>query len=878
MKKILPFLLFLSTTLLSGQWNEITTEHFQIIYEQEDEPWARKLEGLCEKVFQDVCSSLSYFPKEKVPLIIRGRTDESNGYFTFFPPSVNLFLASGALPTVRGENWLPLLLTHEFTHYVHLTRPSNWTQNLIPIFGPHVSSLFQSLMPGWIIEGITVYNESELTGLGRRNDPFFELQMKAPILENKLWNFDQAATLSRFPHPFRSHYVSGYYLVDYLQRTYGPDTFKKIIDTWGAFPFGGFDQPLTSATGHKAQEVWEAMTEELKIKFAPSLVHGEGEKGSGTQDIFEIQKTKDNLWAYVQNNQGEFHLGTLSEDMEFTSKMKVPPLGDNSFTLSQDEKYLAFSTMEDELTLDGSVPRSYLHLVELSLNQERILEPGLSYPSFNPTKNTLALVKRRGPDHILLEKKMDSSETTVLWDKPGSSALRPSWSPSGLKIAFEETSEQGSSLRILSPEGQITLGPFLQELLSYPRWVDETHLSYSSHQEGELVIYEWNTLTGEVLPKVKDFIGAFGGIQWKDSWYYLTYRSEGWTLRKKQEVNYPITVFTENLNPLKLHLPSADVPPRAIAQKHYDFPVFVGWLPEFTYETSGANPKQNMGLSMSFVSPRDQNTLALSFLWDLKDQGPLGQIRWDWRFLGGQATLGYLRDEVNDNIFYSSWGINSSSQLSHGNLINSLVISGFTLPNFNAVTIGYYQKALTLSQSLYPWGASRYYSQEPGVFHSLNVAVVAPESLPIFPGTNYTFAGNLQLLSWVKLGGKTDLRYSPSFAWSSELRPMGFSTGNRLQNLRWKVLGELELATPKVDAAWYGLGWQQAALTLVWEKLGGMSSLALWDREDYLSLELGQQLKVNLASFKLKIRGTFRIINGGFNFPQDFNFQFALGL
>ena len=319
MRKSLGLLLLILTSSLKSQGLEISTEHFRIIYELQDEASARVIEAICEDIYQKVASTLDYFPSEKIPTIIRGRTDESNGNFTYTPPSLNLYLASNAHAVDQGDAWLRSLITHELTHYIHLTKPWNWVGTFSSWFGAlGPQSMLVPFMPGWFLEGITVYNESELTGGGRRIDPFFEMEVKAPILENRFWNFDQAAYWVRYPKPYRTHYASGYIFIDYLQKTYGEHTFRTIMDSWAAFPYGGLDRPLWDATGKNSEQLWKAMADELVKKFEPHRNLGEGEKVITSGEFSEIQKSADNLWTLHRTPEGLRQIGILSESLNFT--------------------------------------------------------------------------------------------------------------------------------------------------------------------------------------------------------------------------------------------------------------------------------------------------------------------------------------------------------------------------------------------------------------------------------------------------------------------------------------------------------------------------------------------------------------------------------
>jgi len=100
--------------------------------------------------------------------------DFSNGYASPYPFN---FIGIVLSPPDEGEllqnrEWLELVLTHEFTHIVHLDQARGPAIVLRRIFGRYLllpfpfALLFPSgfpnlLEPNWLIEGLAVYSESD---------------------------------------------------------------------------------------------------------------------------------------------------------------------------------------------------------------------------------------------------------------------------------------------------------------------------------------------------------------------------------------------------------------------------------------------------------------------------------------------------------------------------------------------------------------------------------------------------------------------------------------------------------------------------------------------------------------------------------------------
>jgi len=82
-------------------------------------------------------------------------------------------------------------------------------------------------VPGWAVEGIAVKLETDFTDGGRGRNPFFEMQYRALIRENKFYSWKKASYPSPFP-PADRIYQAGYLIKRLLARTYGNDIFEKI--------------------------------------------------------------------------------------------------------------------------------------------------------------------------------------------------------------------------------------------------------------------------------------------------------------------------------------------------------------------------------------------------------------------------------------------------------------------------------------------------------------------------------------------------------------------------------------------------------------------------------------------------------------------------
>lgn len=226
-----------------GDWKTLKTDNFKVIYkpgyEWEANEAMKNLEYYREKINTLTGNSPKYFPIviEDIGTIPNGMADpvfHSIHIYTY-PPGGN---------DIGGtQNWYRQVALHEYTHICHLTKTTGLARITTSLFG----TIFQPNMyaPGWIIEGITVYSESQLSPYeGRLNDGYFDSYIAVRAAERKLPSI-HTATYSPLEFPgWSGIYLYGGEFFNYLSQRYGEKKFAEFFDTYGSyFPFIGLIFP-----------------------------------------------------------------------------------------------------------------------------------------------------------------------------------------------------------------------------------------------------------------------------------------------------------------------------------------------------------------------------------------------------------------------------------------------------------------------------------------------------------------------------------------------------------------------------------------------------------------------------------------------------------
>ncbi|MEJ7662731.1 MAG: hypothetical protein WKG07_25785 [Hymenobacter sp.] len=105
-------------------------------------------------------------------------------------------------------------------------------------------------VPQWFFEGDAVGSETALTRSGRGRIPYFGLGLRANLLSGRRYNYQKAVSGSLRDN-VPDWYVLGYYLTSSAKAHYGPDVWRRVLDSYYKFPFYpfSFSNSLKRTTG-----------------------------------------------------------------------------------------------------------------------------------------------------------------------------------------------------------------------------------------------------------------------------------------------------------------------------------------------------------------------------------------------------------------------------------------------------------------------------------------------------------------------------------------------------------------------------------------------------------------------------------------------------
>lgn len=253
-----------------GEWRTLTTAHFWVHYPAELREVALKAAQYAEES-HEVLGPLFRREDDRTHVTILDTEDTTNGFATPYPDSSLTFWVTPPSPEEdwyvgRYDNWLKMVIAHEYTHVLHLrsaTGPgqiNGWINaSLLRFLFPEFAVLLQlDFLPNFLKEGLAVFQESALTGGGRALEGQFDMVLRRQFLEGAPFSIDKASGNYALEWaPGGALYSYGTIFHKYLSAKGGVEQAVRISDRLGEFPWGGINLASLRATGKPMYQLWD---------------------------------------------------------------------------------------------------------------------------------------------------------------------------------------------------------------------------------------------------------------------------------------------------------------------------------------------------------------------------------------------------------------------------------------------------------------------------------------------------------------------------------------------------------------------------------------------------------------------------------------------
>ncbi len=255
-------------------WRTFATEHFRVHYHQGEELLARQAAVIAERVHRRLTDYFDWEPLRPTDIVLTDRDDRANGSAIPFPRNVITIVTAPPDDSVMWDHagWLDTVITHEYTHILHLDLARGTPDTLRDVFGRFPLLFPNAFEPTWLIEGLATYVETDADrGIGRGQDSWFAMLMRLEVAGG-------IKPLAQVNQPLVSwpggttRYLYGVQFLNFVAARYGPQRVRDWVEaySWQILPYR-LNGVAEQVFGKDMTAVWAEFSADLEARYRPQI-------------------------------------------------------------------------------------------------------------------------------------------------------------------------------------------------------------------------------------------------------------------------------------------------------------------------------------------------------------------------------------------------------------------------------------------------------------------------------------------------------------------------------------------------------------------------------------------------------------------------------
>ena len=251
-------------------WKSLRSAHFVVHFHDAEEPLARTTITIAERVHARLTREFNWVPDAPTDIILTNGVDVSNGYAQAFPANrMTLYLSPP--DDINGleehDGWLETVITHEYTHILHLDKATGAPRFLRHIFGRNFLLFPNTFQPSWLIEGLATYAETDAAH-GRGQSAYFDMLMRIEARNGIKPIYQVNQPIATWPAG-TTPYLYGVQFHNYIAARYGAEKIPKLVANYSnnLIPFS-VNSNGRQVLGKSIANLWPDFDEYVKHKYA----------------------------------------------------------------------------------------------------------------------------------------------------------------------------------------------------------------------------------------------------------------------------------------------------------------------------------------------------------------------------------------------------------------------------------------------------------------------------------------------------------------------------------------------------------------------------------------------------------------------------------